>query len=118
MKTIEDKAKAYAEEHRAVAIGVDMAFDISKQVESAYLAGAQAALAGQWRRVEDELPEDEEYVLIDGPRGVEPAFWNEHYQVWDDSEGDDFMYKKDAVKMWMSIPQPPVYARTPKTYSE
>ena len=83
-----------------------------------YLAGITEALAGQWRSVEDELPEDEEYVLIDGPNGIEAAVWNEHYQVWDDSDGDDFMYKKDAVKMWMSIPQPPVYARTPKDESE
>ena len=79
-----------------------------------YLEGAAEALAGLWRRVEEETPEESEYVIIDGPNGLEAAVWNEDYQVWDDAEGDDFMYKKDAVKMWMSIPQPPVYALTPK----
>ena len=110
---MKEKAKEYA--HR-IADNTSEVWhfmdEVYTELENAYLAGASETLTAQWRSVEDETPEEGEYVIIDGPNGIEAAVWNEHYQVWDDAEGDDFMYKKDAVKMWMSIPQPPVYART------
>lgn len=81
--------------------------DIRKELEDTYLAGAKEALASQWISIDDAYPEDEEYVLIDSPSGIQPAVWNGHYECWDDAEGDDIMYNKGAVQMWMRIPEPP-----------
>lgn len=54
MKTIEEKATAYARENAHMGAALDT-------IARAYIAGANDALAGQWRRVDDELP----------PRGVD-----------------------------------------------
>ena len=57
---------------------------------------------------EDELPEEGEWVIIyAGDDGIQTAVWNEHYQCWDDDEGDDVKYEKDVVTHWMSVPEPP-----------
>lgn len=110
MKTLEQKATEYSTS--AIQGIVDKYQsapwnEFRDALAEIYLAGAKEALASQWVSVKDSLPEDEEYVLIDGPRGVEPAVWNEHCQCWDDAEGDDIMYKKDMVQTWMRIPEPP-----------
>lgn len=120
MKTIEEMAmqRAWCEYRGVEYVEGFVNLLPSDNFEKGYMLGRRDALASQWRRVEDETPEESEYVIINGPNGIEAAVWNDHFQVWDDAEGDDFMYKKDAVKMWMSIPQPPVYARTPKDESE
>ena len=112
MNTIAEKARTYTDSTDTRVFGSEETLDATELIQKGYIAGATEALTAQWRSVEDETPEEGEYVIIDGPNGIKAAVWNEHYQVWDDAEGDDFMYKKDAVKMWMSIPQPPVYART------
>ena len=77
------------------------------EIEEAHYDGATEALSSQWKDPKEELPEDEERVLIYGDRGIELAAWNEHYECWDDAEGDDCMYDKDYVKLWMSIPDIP-----------
>lgn len=104
--TLEEKATKFVDHCQAVVTSEGNLYS-EAAVYSAYLTGAQEALASQWRSVADKLPEDEEYVLIDGPKGVEPAVWNEHYQVWDGAEGDDYLYEKDAVRAWMPIPESP-----------
>lgn len=109
--TTEEKAKAYAENTLVRTISrhahpldhLAPYFD-SKDVQQAYLAGATEALASQWKDPKVELPEDGEYVLISTDRGIEPSVWNEHHQCWDDAEGDDYMYSKEYVEAWMSIP--------------
>lgn len=106
--TTEEKARAYAKDayyptpengwyesdHK----------DMEDVLEQTYLAGATEALASQWKDPKVELPEDGEYVLISTDRDIEPSVWNEHHQCWDDAEGDDYMYSKDYVQAWMSIP--------------
>ena len=60
-----------------------------------------------WISINNELPGDGERVLIKlKDRGCwdwEVAVWNEYYNGWDDSEGDDYMCDKDAVECWMRI---------------
>lgn len=60
-----------------------------------------------WILINEELPNDSERVLVKlKDRGCWPwevAVWNKHYECWDDSEGDDYMYDKDAVECWMRI---------------
>lgn len=69
---------------------------------------AKDILSHQWRSVEDELPEEGEWVIIyAGDDGIQTAVWNEHYQCWGDDEGDDVKYEKDVVTHWMSVPEPP-----------
>ena len=106
--TTEEKAKAYAEKayYPAPEYGwYESDHEAMTDVlEQAYLAGATEALASQWKDPKVELPEDGEYVLISSDRGIEPSVWNEHHQCWDDAEGDDYMYSKEYVEAWMSIP--------------
>ena len=111
--TTEEKARAYAESRIAVKDVRVMCitprekrlerFD-AYDIEQAYEDGATEALASQWKDPKVELPEDGEYVLISTDRGIEPSVWNEHHQCWDDAEGDDYMYSKEYVEAWMSIP--------------
>lgn len=106
MKTIEEKAREYAE--TAFAKALKAPWNEAKQAfADAYLAGVNEALAGQWRRVEDELPEESEHVLIETINTIETAFWNPYHQCWDDPDGDDILYEKDKVIRWMRIPEPP-----------
>ena len=121
--TIEDKAKTYAAENRRVAIGVDEVFDISSQIERAYLAGATEALAEQWRSVEDELPEGNTMVLCrmksngaivsgyitkqysDYPMvATDPSF---HFEDWGENEFE--------CTHWMRLPEPPEDERRPRS---
>ena len=108
MNTTEEKAKAYAEKHRTVAIGVDMAFDISRQVERAYLAGATEALAGQWRSVKDELPPVDKDVLVSMGCGEFGVVWlsalSNGTRKW---YSNDDTLSLDDIKLWMPIPEPP-----------
>lgn len=105
--TTEEKARAYAESvidsfgTNGVPCGIK---DIKHMITEGYFAGATEALASQWKDPKVELPEDGEYVLISTDRDIEPSVWNEHHQCWDDAEGDDYMYSKDYVQAWMSIP--------------
>ena len=61
----------------------------------------------KWVPTREGLPEDSERVLVKLHNrscwdwGV--AVWNEMYECWDDSEGDDYMYDKDDVEYWMRI---------------
>ena len=60
-----------------------------------------------WISINDELPKDSERVLVKlKGRGCWPwevAVWDEMYECWDDSEGDDYMCDKDAVEYWMRV---------------
>ena len=59
----------------------------------------------EWIKTCDQLPSDGERVLIrrHDYNWWEVAVWNGHYNVWDDEQGDDFMYKKDDVELWMRV---------------
>mgnify|MGYP001057842298 CR=1 FL=1 len=109
--TTEEKARAYAEKRlandlsgKALTCDKSVLLFNAYDIKHAYEDGATEALASQWRDPKVELPEDGEYVLISSDRGIEPSVWNEHHQCWDDAEGDDYMYSKEYVKAWMSIP--------------
>ena len=105
--TTEEKARAYAEKVFCDAARIHSERpwnEFRDTYAAAYLAGATEALASQWKDPKVELPEDGEYVLISTDRDIEPSVWNEHYQCWDDAEGDDYMYSKEYVKAWLPIP--------------
>ena len=103
--TTEEKAVKQAELHFKMLCNYTSPEELIKRAYRAgYLAGATEALASQWKDPKVELPEDGEYVLIATDRDIEPSVWNEHHQCWDDAEGDDYMYSKEYVKAWMSIP--------------
>ncbi len=68
MRTIEEKAKAYAEKVfcDAVKICSDKPWNEFRDTyEQAYLAGATEALASQWKDPKVELPEDDRQVLVE-----------------------------------------------------
>lgn len=64
----------------------------------------------QWTRVEHELPDDCENVLVWGPDHsvVSCVYYGEPHLgfFWDDSEGLDES-KIDWVTHWVSYPKPP-----------
>lgn len=100
MTDLEEKAFEYAATDKSIA----NASWIQCVAKEAFLVGAAYALGNQWRDAEKEKPADEEYVLIHSENGVEPAVWNEHFNCWDDAEGDDCMYSAEDVDAWLEIP--------------
>ena len=60
----------------------------------------------EWIPVQDELPMDGERILVTRngmPSIPELCVWNEYYDVFDDSEGDDFAFNKEDIDCWMRI---------------
>ena len=62
----------------------------------------------EWVRTSDATPEDGERVLIKRccyslSDYWEVATWNDHYNVWDDAEGDDYFCDKENVECWLRI---------------
>ena len=109
MKTIEEKAKAYAADNGTATVFYkpDVRFDISKKIEQAYLAGAAEALAGQWRRVEDELPKEHDEVVVIFTHSYRPFITENTVAYW---YGEDW-YTIDGEHLrpthWMPIPESP-----------
>jgi hypothetical protein len=59
-----------------------------------------------WIMCDDRLPEDGEQVYCYMKSGsYEILVWNEHYEVWDDAEGDDCFCDKDQVLAWFELPE-------------
>ena len=60
-----------------------------------------------WISINYATPNDGERVLIKkkdrGSWPWEVAVWNNDYECWDDSEGDDYMYDKSDTDCWMRI---------------
>ena len=105
MKTIEEKAKAYAENNTIQSAWLS---ECKKNVEKAYLAGATEALASQWRSVEDELPPVDKDVLVSMGYGEFGVAWLTSLSngtcKW---YSNDDTLSLDNIKYWMSIPEPP-----------
>ena len=59
----------------------------------------------EWIHTYEQLPNDGERVLVRRPgyNWWEVAVWNGYYNVWDDGDGDDKMYDKDDVELWMRV---------------
>lgn len=98
MKTIEEKAKEYAHVNRGIYV-------TEKHVEKAYIAGAQEAIASQWRDAKVELPKHRDVaIVIDRYDDQYVAIYNEIYKLWESVETQNTM---DGVKYWMPIPELP-----------
>lgn len=112
MKTIEEKAKAFAGKAMIECKQSDVPFDLTQSaalgmyIRDAYLAGATEALAGQqWRSVEDELPEDNENVFVRYPNNFGGLEYGAAYydgEDWYTIDGDHI-----RPTHWMQIPKPP-----------
>ena len=102
MKTIEERAEEYIEPFRANLLSCET--DLMKQ---AYIAGAKEALAGQWRSVDDKLPEIDDVVVVTYPNLYVPSDRDMGTAYYD---GEDW-YTTDDTHIrpthWMPIPEPP-----------
>lgn len=59
-----------------------------------------------WISIEDRMPEDEQLVLTSSSiYGIKLLVWNDHYNVWDDEDGDDVYCERDKIDTWMPIPE-------------
>jgi hypothetical protein len=98
---IKEAAKTYADSivpldgHDKYSAPFITAFERHEDVEDAFKAGVE--FAQRWIPVDEELPttNDEKYLVkvIGWGIGLHP--FNEHYQCWDDEDGDD--YFTDAI---------------------
>lgn len=115
MKTIEEKAKAYATNHATVPVFYkpDVKVDISKHVHDAFLAGATEALSGQWHGIDEQPPEGKDIAIyyeandLTGKRGRFKCIIKYHAAT-------GFAYLEEAMKSfdvkviaWMPLPEPP-----------
>ena len=111
MKTIEEKAYSHVDKIFSEIIDKYQTApwnEFREALAQIYLAGATEALAGQWRRVEDELPKVDKDVLVS-------MGWGEFGVVWLSalSNGtckwysNDDTLSLDYIKYWMSIPELP-----------
>ena len=117
MKTIEDKAKAYATNNATVPVFYtpDVKVDISKQIKLAYLAGATEALSGQWRSVKEELPKDGDTILIyykyreSGRLEYKYSYMQVEYNAQNGFNLFENNLSKWGCKVlfWIPIPEPP-----------
>ena len=78
----------------------------SDNFEKGYMLGRRDALASQWRSVDDELPENDEYVLVSYSRSYTPDYKEMAVAYWD---GEDW-YTIDGDHIfrptrWMNIPE-------------
>lgn len=99
MKTIGEKAAEFAT--REAKNIIEYAF-----LYKAYYVGATEALASQWRSVEDELPEDDNTVLV---RLESEEFEKPTYSTGFCVDGHfnlpDIFYCDCKVTHWMPIPE-------------
>ncbi|MCM1220087.1 MAG: hypothetical protein NC548_36910 [Lachnospiraceae bacterium] len=96
MKTINQKAREYAEDYNGSGF--------ANEIVCAYHVGAEEALRSQWRTVEDELPKDgEKCVIMDKDGRVRAAVYDAKRELWRMS-GGLFIYPIKTVYCWMSIP--------------
>lgn len=59
-----------------------------------------------WISIEDRMPEDEQLVLTSSSiYGIKLLVWNDHYNAWDDEDGDDVYCERDKIDAWMPIPE-------------
>ena len=105
MNTIEEKAIAYTESTDTRVFGSEETLDATELIQKGYIAGAKEALAGQWRRVEDELPKDQRDVFV---RFVNYAGGVEYDCAYYDGE-DWYTNGGDHIRpaYWMTIPELP-----------
>lgn len=108
MKTTDENAAAYADRVFESAIGKTWG-EMKQAFADAYLAGATEALAGQWRSVEDELPDENEVVLA---RYLDYVGLLEYGCAYYD--GKDWYSTEGTLirpAYWMPIPSLPIDAR-------
>lgn len=107
-QTVEDRAEAYRKDMFALD-GDQVRFDsidIGSARYVAFKAGAEwQANQSPWINIEDRMPEDEQLVLTSSSTyGIKLLVWNDHYNVWDDEDGDDVYCERDKIDAWMPIP--------------
>ena len=108
MKTIEEKAQAAWEDYTYPEGNL-----YSNVFKDAYKLGATEALAGQWKSVEDELPEYKVDVLICTDKGqVKTSCWFGKEKEAADMDSRHRYWKwwgnfHPYVLYWMPLPVPP-----------
>ncbi|MBD5367283.1 MAG: DUF551 domain-containing protein [Bacteroides sp.] len=107
METIEEKAQAYTDSTDTRVFGCEETLDATELIQRGYIVGANDALAGQWRNVDDTLPETDEDVLVVYSRSYTPTYIEMAVAYYD---GEDW-YTQDGSHIrptyWMAIPEPP-----------
>jgi len=60
-------------------------------------------------KVKDGLPKEDTQCLVirHGDIHVGVAWFNEHYQVWDGADGDDYLCDLDEFEWYMPFPDAP-----------
>ena len=92
-KEIEQAAREYADVARAYLLGEEM-----ELVRDAFKAGAEWALAHQWHKVSDQIPNTERDVLVVNE-------YNDFGKAWFDEDGKAHASLLGEIIAWCEIPQ-------------
>jgi hypothetical protein len=64
----------------------------------------------KWKKTEiDGYPTEDQQclVILKNQKYIQALSWNDHYQSWDDLDGDDHAFDKEEVIYWMEFPMIP-----------
>lgn len=67
----------------------------------------------EWIKFSEQHPDDNQFCLVWDKYYGNPRIlcWNEHYNCWDDEEGDDIEFSVEKnpnrVVYWMALPENP-----------
>lgn len=67
----------------------------------------------KWKQISkgefpDEGKEESVPVLVANEFEIMLLVYNGYYKVWDDADGDDFLYKLDKFDYWCHLPENPL----------
>lgn len=102
-QTVEEAAKEYADNlYEPTDRGI-----LYRETQKDFIAGVEwQAMQSPWISVNKRMPEDEQLVLTSSSiYGIKLLVWNDHYNVWDDEDGDDVYCERDKIDTWMPIPE-------------
>ena len=102
MKTIQEKASEYTDSTDTRVFGCEETLDATELIQQAYITGANEALAGQWRSVDNELPDerDDNVLVVHKSYGIleaEVAYY--FHKKWHTTNGE-----RIEPILWMPIP--------------
>lgn len=116
MKTLEDRAQAYAD---CVADNTSEVWnfidEVYTELKTAYIVGAKEAISMQWRNPKDELPKDGENILIyyKYRESGRLEYIYSYMQVKFNIQNGFNLFENNMSKwgckvlFWMPIPEPP-----------
>ena len=65
----------------------------------------------EWKKVDENMPKEDERCLVIRNGRIDVLTWSEHYQNWDDMEGDDYFCNKNDVSFYIPFSYLPPFPK-------